>query len=68
MVTSEGTAEEQNHQVEGKYLSEVEMHELPFVTTIHVLNSLILKLSRNQAAENVYRGAKVLFVSLISDI
>jgi hypothetical protein len=68
VVTSEGTAEEQNHQVEGKYLSEVEMHELPFVTTIHVLNSLILKLSRNQAAENVYRGAKVLFVSLISDI
>jgi hypothetical protein len=61
VVTSEGTAEEQNHQAEGKYLSKVEMHELPFVTTIHVLNSLILKLSRNQAAENVYRGAKVLF-------
>jgi hypothetical protein len=38
------------------------MHELPFVTTIHVLNSLILKLSRNQAAEKVYRGAKVMSV------
>ena len=34
----------------------MEMNEIPFMTTIHVLNSLILKLSRVQAAEKVYCG------------
>ena len=28
----------------------------PFVTTLHVINSMILKLSRTQAAFTVYRG------------
>jgi hypothetical protein len=32
--------------------------KLPFTTTIHVLNSCILKLSRTQRAQKVYRGTK----------
>jgi hypothetical protein len=31
----------------------------PFKTTLHVLNSAIIKLSRTQKAERVYRGTKV---------
>ena len=30
--------------------------EVPFVTTLHVLNSAILKLARVQPAERVFRG------------
>jgi hypothetical protein len=30
----------------------------PFVTTLHVLNSAILKMARLQPAEKVYRGTK----------
>jgi hypothetical protein len=32
----------------------------PFKTTLHVLNSAIIKLSRAQPAVRVYRGTKVL--------
>jgi hypothetical protein len=58
VITIEGSPEEKKHDVEGKYLATVEMFEIPFVTTIHVLNSLILKLSRIQAAAKVYRGTQ----------
>jgi hypothetical protein len=58
VTTLNDAAEEQEHEIEGKYLAQIEMRELPFVTTIHVLNSLVLKLSRIQSAESVYRGAQ----------
>ena len=35
----------------------------PFKTTLHVLNSAIIKLSRAQPAVRVYRGTKVLHTS-----
>ena len=36
--------------------AEYEGTGVPFTTTIHVLNSLIMKLSKVQPAERVYRG------------
>jgi hypothetical protein len=36
----------------------VDLFKIPFTTTLHVLNSFILKLSRTQRAQKVYRGTK----------